>query len=361
MFARVFLFARRKRLTNAIVNALKIKLAGALPAQTRRDTESYDLYLKGRFHWNKRTTEALKKAIEYFKQALEKEPDYALAYTGLADCFTSLGFSFDAGALSPSAAISKAKAAAKKAAEINDTLAETHTSLAFIKLNYDWDWSGAESEFKRAIQLNPNYDNAHHWYSHYLLAVGRTEESLVESRRALELDRVGIVINLRLGWHYLFAREYDLAIDQFHKTLEMDQGYGLAHWYLGQAYGRKAMYREALMELHKAAEMLKQNMRVKAEIAHIHAISGKKGAAQKVIKELTQLSEQKYVSSYHIALIHTGLGEKDRAFECLEKARNERSDSLVYLKIDPRLDDLRADPRFSNLLRRIGLETGNQM
>ena len=231
--------------------------------------------------------------------------------------------------------------------------------MAFIKLNYDWDWPGAESEFKRAIQLNPNYDNAHHWYSHYLLAVGRTEESLVESRRALELDRVGLVINLHLGWHYLFARQYDLAIDQFQRTLEMDRGYGLAHWYLGQAYGRKAMYREALAELNKATDLRKQNVGVKAEIGHIHAISGKKGAAQKVIKELTQLSDRKYVSSYHVALVHTGLGETDRAFECLENACKERSDSLVYLKIDPRLDDLRTDPRFSNLLQRIGLDSAN--
>jgi TolB-like protein/Tfp pilus assembly protein PilF len=349
-------FAVQDEITRAIVDALKIQLTAALPAQPQRNTESYELYLKGRFHWNKRTAEALKKAIEYFKRAIEKEPDYALAYTGLADCYSSLVFSFDAGSLSPRAAIPKAKEAVKKASEINDNLAETHTSLAFIKLNYDWDWSGAEREFKRAIQLNPNYENAHHWYSHYLLATGRTDESLAESHRALELDRVGLVMNLHLGWHYLYARQYDLAIEQFQRTLELDDSYGQAHWYLGQAYGRKAMYQEALAELNKADDILKQNVGARAEIGRIYAISGKRSAAQRIIKELKQLSARKYVSSYHVALIHAGLREKDRAFECLDNACKERSDLLVYLKIDPRLDDLRADPRFSGLLRRIGVD-----
>ena len=351
------IFAVQDEITAAIVDALKIKLTGALPVQIQRDTESYELYLKGRFHWNKRTTKSIKKAIDYFQQALKKEPNYALAYTGIADCYLSLGFTFDAGVLSPKVAIPKAKAAAKKAAEINDDLAEAHTSLAFIKLNYDWDWSGAEREFKRAIQLNPNYDNAHHWYSHYLIAVGRTEESLAASKRALELDRVGVVINLHLGWHYLFARQYDLAIDQFQRTLEMDNRYGLAHWFLGQAYGGKAMYREALAELNKAADLLKPSVGVTAAIGCIQAMSGKRAAAQKIIKELTQLSARKYVSPYQLALVHAGLEETDQAFEYLEKARRERSDSLVYLKIDPRLDDLHSDPRFAELLQRIGLDS----
>jgi adenylate cyclase len=209
--------------------------------------------------------------------------------------------------------------------------------------------------------LNPNYDNAHHWYSHYLIAVDRTEESLAASKRALELDRVGLVINLHLGWHYLFARQYDLAIDQFHKTLEMDRGYGLARWFLGQAYGSKAMYREALAELNKAADLLKSSVGVTAPIGYIEAISGKRAAAQKVIKELNQLSGRKYVAPYHLALLHAGLGEKDQAFEYLENARKERSDSLVYLKIDPRLDDLRADPRFLDLLQKIGLDPGRPL
>ena len=349
------IFALQDEITHAVVDALKIKLAIALPAKTQRSTEAYDLYLKGRFYWNKRTTEALKKAIQYFTRAIAKEPDYALAYTGLADCYSSLGFSFDAGSLSPSQAIPKAKAAAIKASKINDDLAETHTSLGFIKLNYEWDWSGAEREFQRAIQLNPNYDNAHHWYSHYLLATGRTEESLKESKRALELDRLGLIINAHLGWHYLYANEPDLAIEQFQRTLEMDATYGLAHWYLAQAYERKAMYAQAFAELKKAKTLLQQNVGVEADIGYTHAISGGKAAARKVIRELTERSKRTYVSSYHFALIHAGLGEEDRAFDHLDNAYGERSDLLVYLNIDSRLDNLRTDPRFSGLLRRIGL------
>ena len=339
------IFALQDEITQAVVDALKLKLAVALPAQPQRSTEAYDLYLKGRFFWNKRTTEALKKAIKCFERAIEKEPNYAQAYTGLADCYSSLGFSFDAGALAPSKAIPKARAATLKASEIDDNLAETHTSLAFIKLNYDWDWSGAEREFQRAIELNPKYDNAHHWYSHCLLATGRTAESLAESKRALELDRLGLIINAHLGWHYLYAGELDLAIDQFRKTLEIDATYGLAHWYLGQAYGRQARYGQAFAELKRAKTLLKQHVGVEAEIGHICAISGEKRAAEKVLRELKERSKRTYVSSYHPALIHAALGEKDRAFECLENACAERSDLLVYLKIDPRLDSLHDDPR----------------
>jgi TolB-like protein/Tfp pilus assembly protein PilF len=349
------IFALQDEITQSVVDALKIKLAVALSAQPQRSTEAYDLYLKGRFYWNKRTTTALKKAIEHFKRAIEIEPDYALAYTGLADCYSSLGFSFDAGALSPGEIIPKAKAAVMKASQLDDNLAETHTSLAFIKLNYEWDWAGAEREFLRAIELNPNYDNAHHWYSHCLLATGRTDESLTQSKRALELDRLGLVINAHLGWHYLYADQPDLAIDQFQRTLEIDPNYGLAHWYLGQAYERKAMYDEAFAELNKAKAILEQNAGVEADIAYTFAISGKKEPARKIMRELEQRSKSTYVSSYHLALIYAALGETDRSFECLDNAGRERSDLLVYLKIDRRLDGLRGDGRFLHLLGKMGL------
>src|SRR5260370_11491252 len=237
---------------------------------------------------------------------------------------------------------------------MDDTLAEAHTSVAFTKLNYDWDWSGAEREFKRAIELNPNYDNAHHWYSHYFTAMGQAEESLAESKRALELDQLGLVMNVHLGWHYFYARQYDLAIEQFRKSLEMERNYGFTHWYLGMAYEQKANYVEALTELQKGKDLLKENVGVEADLGHAYAVSGNREEAQKVMDELEELSKQRYVSSYHIALICTGLGEKDRAFEWLEKAYEERSDLLVYLKVEPRLDRLRSDPRFTRLLRRMG-------
>jgi eukaryotic-like serine/threonine-protein kinase len=353
------LLAMQREIAKEISNNLRLTLSGADESRvTKRYTENpeaYRLYLKGRFYWNKRTEEGVTKGIEYFTQSIERDARYALAYTGLADCYSSLGFSFDVGSLSPGEAIPKAKAAAMKALELDDTLAEAHTSLAFIRLNYDWDWSGAEREFKRAIELNPNYDNAHHWYSHYLMAMGRTEESLTESNRAMELDQLGLIINVHLGWHYLFAHQYELAAEQFKKTLELDPNFGLAYWYLGQAYVQKGVYHEAETELRRAKDLLKENVIVIAELGRAYAVSGNRAEANRVLDELKELSKRSYVSGYHIALIHAALGEKDRAFEWLEAAYKERSDLLSYLKVDPRVDNLRSDPRFGDFLRRIGL------
>jgi len=353
------LLAVERDIAHEITGNLRLKLSG--PEQSRvakhytENPEAYQLYLKGRFYWNRRTEDGARKAIEYFQLAIEKDPTYALAYTGLADCYSVLGTSYNVASLSPSEAIPKAKAAATKALEMDDTLAEAHTSLAYIRLNYDWDWAGAEREFKRAIELDPNYANAHHWYSHYLIAMSRPEESLAESKRALELDQLDMVMNLHLGWHYIYAHQYDLAIEQFRKTLEMDPNYGLTHWYLGQAYAQKGMYAEAETELRKAKNLLQQIVAVDADIGYAYAASGKGGEAKKVIDELKQLSKQRYVSSYYIALIYAGLGEKDLAFEWLENAYKERSDLLVYLNRDPRLDSLRPDPRFADLVKRVGL------
>jgi len=264
------LLAVERDIAREITGNLRLKLSG--PEQSRvvkhytENPEAYQLYLKGRFYWNRRTEEGARKGIEYFQLAIDKDPTYALAYTGLADCYSILGTSYNVASLSPSEAIPKAKSAATKALEMDDTLAEAHTSLAYIRLNYDWDWAGAEREFKRAIELDPNYANAHHWYSHYLMAMSRPEESLAESKRALELDQLDLVMNIHLGWHYIYAHQYDLAIAQFRKTLEMDPNYGLTHWYLGQAYALKGMYAEAETELLKAKYLLQQNVAVEADI-----------------------------------------------------------------------------------------------
>ena len=278
-----------------------------------------------------------------------------LAYSGLADCYNSFGFSFDVGSLPPSDAIPKAKAAAQKAIDIDDSLAEAHTSLAYTKQLYDWDWSGADKEFKRAFELNPNYVNAHHWYSHYLAALGRNQESVAESKRSLELAPLDLIINTHLGWNYIFVRQYDLAVEQLRKTLEMDPNYGLTHWYLGMAYELKGMYPDAAPEFLKAIEILKGNTVVETDMGHFYAVSGRKGEALKIIEKAREISGQKYVSSYQIALIYTGLGERDRAFEWFDKAYQEHSDLLVYLKVDPRLDSIRSDSRFADLVRRVGL------
>jgi len=349
----------QREIAREITDNLRLKLSGAEQRRVAKrytdDPEAYQLYLKGRFYWNKRNREGLQKGIQYFQQAIDRDPNYALAYTGLADCYTSLGFSFDYGSLSPSEAIPKAKTAALKALETDDTLAEAHTSLAFIKLNYDWDWPGAEKEFKRAIELNRNYDNAHHWYSHYLMAMGRIEESLAESKRALDLDPLGLILNVHLGWHYLYAHQYDSAIEQFQKTLEMDPNYGLTHWYLGLTYEQKARYADGLAEFRRARELLRDNVTIEADMGHLYAVSGKKAEALKVIDDLKELSRRRFISSYHIGLIYAGLGAKDLAFQWLDNAYKERSDLLVYLNRDPRLDSLRSDPRFADLLRRVGL------
>ena len=353
------LLAVQREIAKEITGNLRLKLSG--PEQSRvtkhytENPEAYQLYLKGRFYWNKRTEEGVEKGIEYFQQAVEKDPKYALAYTGIADSYSLLTMAIDVGSLSPSQAIPKARAAAMKALELDDTLAEAHTSLAFIKLNYDWDWSAAETEFRRGIELNPNSANAHHWYSHYLMAMGRTNESLAESKRALELDQLSLILNTHLGWHYFMAHQFDLAIEQLRKTIEMDPNYGLAHWYLGLAYEQSAMYAQAAAELRTAKDLLKKNVGIEAGIGRVDALSGKRAEAEKVIDELKDLSKQIYVSSYHIASIYASLGDKDRAFEWLQGAYKERSDSLVYLKVDPKMDSLRSDPRFTDLVRRVGL------
>ena len=353
------LFAVESDIAARITDTLQARLTAperhAIAARPTENSEAYELYLKGRFYWNKRTEEGVRKAIEYFQQAIEKDPTYALAYTGIADCYSLEGLHIDVGSLSPHEAIPKAKAAAMKALELDDTLAEAHTSLAFIRLNYDWDWSGAESEFRHAIELNPNSSNAHHWYSHYLMAMGQTERSLTESKRALELDPLGLIMNVHLGWHYINARQYDLAVEQLRKALEMDPNYGLAHWYLGLIHAQKEEYSEAEAEIRKAKELLKGNMMLKADTAYVYAVSGQKDRALKVIDELKELSKRRYVSSYHLAMIYIGLRQKDPAFEWLESAYRERSDLLVYLNVEPRLDSLRSDPRFKDLLRRVGL------
>ena len=250
----------------------------------------------------------------------------------------------------------KAKAAAMRALELDETLAEAHTSLARVLAAYDWDWPGAEKEFKRAIELNPRYATAHQWYGGYFQAMGRSNEAIAERKRAQELDPLSLIINFELGLAFYYARDYDQAIEQFQKTLELDQNFRSAHQFLPAAYEQNGMYREAIAE-YKTVNPLKgggESSLAMAGLGHVYAVSGKKNEARTVLDELKQVSEQEYVPAISIALIYAGLGEKDQAFFWLDKGYEQRAFQLQALKIEPKWDSLRSDPRFQGLLRRMG-------
>jgi serine/threonine protein kinase/Tfp pilus assembly protein PilF len=350
-------FDIQDEITLAIVGALKVKLlAGDNQAVTKRYTqniEAYNLYLKGRYYWNKMTIGTYRKAIEQFQKAIELDPTYALAYTGLADSYIGLG---DAGlsAIPPKEAFSKANAAVQRALETDDALAEAHASLGHLKM-HDFDWTGAEREYKRAIELNPNYATTYHMCGFYYALMERHQEAITTIRRALELDPVSLGINTDLGVIFYYARRYDQAIAQYRKSLEMDPGFVRAYVTLGSAYGQKGMFREAIGVIQKAIGLSGDRSKI-AALGRIYALSGKHDEALKLIDELRELSKERYVSPYCMALIYASLGERDQAMDLLQKAYMERVSELIYLKVDPYLDNLRSDPRFVALLEKIGLE-----
>ena len=347
-------FAVQDEITRSVVEALKIKLAVALPAHKQPNTEGYDLYLKGRYFLNRKTQVDAQRATDYFQQALAKDPNDAMAYAGLADSYSSLVFPL--GAVAPREVMPKAKEAALRALAIDNALGEAHASLAYITFFYDWDWAAAEREFKRALELNPNNADTHHWYSHFLMGQGRVEESLTQSKRALELSPFDMLFNIHLGWHNLYARQYDQALEQIEKAIEMDENFAQAYPWRGLILEQQGKYAEAIAAFQKAINLFPGGSSVaKAELAHAYAVSGDREAAQKIIAELQELAKTKYVSSFQIAAIYAGLGEKDEVFAWLEKAFAERSDGLVNLNAEQRFDNLRSDPRFTDLARRVGL------
>jgi TolB-like protein/Tfp pilus assembly protein PilF len=354
----------QNEVARSIAREIQVKLTpeeyAVLSSARRVDPEAYQLYLKGRYFWVKRTPESVKKAIGLFEQAINVDPTYAHAYSGLADCYMSLGFSFDVGSLPPNEAIPKAKAAVAKALEITESLAEVHNPLAFMKLNYDWDFLGAETEFKRALKLNPGNANVHHWYAHYLIVAGRPKDSLAESNRALELDPLSPIMGVHLGWLYYYLHDYERAMNQLNKTLELDPNYGLAHWYIGLVKEQQGVFTEALDALKRGDELLKDNFVVKADLAHALAVSGRKADAAEALRNLLSMSRTRYVNPFEIGLVHIGLGLSDEAFQWLNRAYEERSDLLVYLRIDPRLDPIRSDPRFQEIVRRMHFPEGDK-
>jgi TolB-like protein/DNA-binding winged helix-turn-helix (wHTH) protein/Tfp pilus assembly protein PilF len=347
--------AVQEDIAREVTDKLRLRLASVeekrLTAHVTENVEAYQLYLKGRYHWNKRTPDGIQKAIESFQQAIEKDPGYALAYAGLADCYH-----VPANPLPPRKKMPLAKAASMKALQLDDTLVEAHTSLARVLFVYDWDWPAAEKEFKRAIELNSRYAPAHQWYGGYLTATGRFREADAEKKRALELEPLSLVINFEVGLASYFSRNYNQAIDQFQKTLELDSNFPPPHTFLAAAYEQKGMLKEATTAFQKAITITQGPARTQATagLGYVYAVSGRKAEARKILAELQSLSEHRYVPATDTALIYAGLGDKDKAFAWLDKAYEEHSFSLSNLKVEPRFDPLRSDPRFADLLRSIG-------
>jgi serine/threonine protein kinase/lipoprotein NlpI len=339
-----------------ISESLRLKLTGEEKERlTRRHTENpeaYRLYLRGRFFWNKRTEEGIRRGIEYFRQAIEIDPEYAAAYVGLADSYAVLGFHAIA---PPGEAFPRAKAAALKALEIDPSFAEARASLAYTLHHYDWNWTQAEKEYRACLEAIPNYATAHNYYASMLTPLGRFEESLAEWRRGQELDPLSLVIRAATGWCFYFARRYDEAIQEARKTLEMDPTFVIALRILGMAYEKTSKPAQAIEELQKAVEFSGGSTQYRADLAHAFATAGRETDARRTLAELDEISKTRYVSPYYVAAVHLALGDRDRAFELLEEAYGERSHGLTFLKVDPNLDDVRSDPRFADLVRRVGL------
>jgi TolB-like protein/Tfp pilus assembly protein PilF len=353
--------AVQEDLARDIVEKLRLRLSGEdrrrLAQRPTANVEAYQLYLKGRHHWNKRTAEGLKNSIKLFEQAIDIDPTYALAYAGVADAYLNLG---GWGHVEFREAYPRAKAAAARALAIDETLAEAHVSLAMAMKEYDWDWPGAGRAYERALELNPNYAVAHQWYGEYLAAVGRHPEAIAAFKRAIDLDPLSLIIHASLGRHgYYFARQYDQAIAQLQKTLDMDENFWVARLWLGWTYANIGRLSEALSEL-QTGRRLDNNLEIVAALGYTYGRAGQRIEAQQVLDELQLLSRRQYVSPMLGALIAIGMGEHERAFGWLEQCYADRAQMLSELKAEPAFDPLRADPRFSDLLRRVGLEAARQ-
>jgi eukaryotic-like serine/threonine-protein kinase len=350
------IFTVQEEIASEISERLRLRLSGEekkrLTKRYTENTEAYQLYLKGRYYWNKRTGETLRKGVEHFQQAIEKDPSYALAYAGLADSYILLGVY---NVLPPKEAYPLAKAAAMRALEMDETLAEAHVSLASVMGDYDWERTRAEREYTRAIELNPNYATAHQWYAELLSQMGRHEEAIIQIKQAKELDPLSLIINSVEGWLYYLARQPDQAIEQCRKVTEMDPNFSVVHVYLGRALAFKGEYEQAIAELQTAIRLDEDSWTL-ASLGHTYAIAGRREEALKLLNRLKELSTRRHVSPYHIAAIHAGLNEKEQAFEWLKKAYEQREQSLIFLKVDPLMDNLRSDSRFADLLRRVGFK-----
>lgn len=338
--------AEQVRVTLTPNERTRLATAGAV------DPVAYESYLRGRSFWNQRSEASLLKAIDQFNKAIEVDPAYAPAYSGLADCYTTLGY---LSYLDPLDAFPRARDAAGKALELDPSLAEAHASLAYYNLYHAWNWTEAENEFKKAIELNPNYATAHDWYSYYLTAMGRFDEAWKEVNRAHDLDPLSVTISTDIGFNQYYRRSYDEAINQLRATLVISPKFPLAHLWLGRAYQQKKMYSEAIDEFNKTDAALPGWVVTIAGMGHAYGEWGHQAEAKQVLVRLNQMAREKYVTPYGVALVYAGLGDKDQAFAWLNKAVAGRSHWLVWLDRDPRFDRLRSDPRFDDLKKRVGL------
>ncbi len=349
----------QRDIAREIVEKLKLRVSRDEKALAKNYTESneaYQLYLKGRFYWNKRTPQGLHTSVEFFDQAIQRDPTFALAYAGLADAYALLGGPEAGGDMPPGETLPKAKAAALKAVEIDESLAEPHVSLAHVTYFYDRDWPAAEREFKRAIELNPKYPAAHHWYAIYLSTVPRRiPEALEEIRRALELDPTNLIINAWYGRILLLAGQVDQSIEQLRNTVQLDPNFIIARYRLGQAYAQKQMYDQAIDEFSQLLKLPDGKQLGLMGLAYVYSLAGKRREADQTLDELLQLSKVQHVSPGQIAVIYIARGEKDKAFQYLEEANRIFDLNVVRLKVERRFDPLRSDPRFDDLVRRIGI------
>ena len=351
------LLATQREIASEIADKLRVRISGEDQSLANKhyteSNEAYQSYLKGRYYWNKRTQDGYSKAIEHFKAAIEKDPSFALAYAGLADCYNILS---SYGLSSPKETFPLGKTAATKALELDQNLAEAHTSMAYEKYQFEWDWAGAEREFKRAIELNPNYPTAHHWYGLELANMGRLDEAFRELKRAQELDPLSLVIIASTGWALYEARRYDEAIAEFQKSLAMDPNFARAHWGIAEPYELKGNYDKAIAELQRARQLDDTSPSMLALLADANARAGRRAEALTILHELDQRKKLRYVDSYYVAQVYAALGDQEQALRSLEEAYNERSSLLIWLKLAPKFDNIRSDARYIDLIRRLGLQ-----
>jgi eukaryotic-like serine/threonine-protein kinase len=351
------IFAIEEAIAREIVDTLRLRLSGEQKKRLRKrpteNTQTYQLYLKGRYHWNKRNLDGIRKAIVHFEQAIDQDPTYAQAYAGLADCYALLpNYASEA----PKESFPRALAAGQRALELDDTLAEAHASVGMAKYFFNWGWADAEREFLRAIDLNPSYATAHHWYAYLLMLLGRFEQALSELARAQELDPLSLIINATSGYILYFARRHDEAIERCERALAMEENFSPAQYMLALACEQKGLHDQAIAAFQKSLRLAGESAGCDAAaLAHAYALAGRTAEARTILNELLERSKQRYVPAFYMALISVGLGDLETALQWLEKAYQDRDFYLIYLKVDPRLDPLRGDVRFTDLLRRVGL------